>query len=58
MVACPEDLVEFCLALGSVESSAALLWGLGLLVLLPMGLGPFVLGRVWEPARCWSSRCA
>lgn len=43
-------LVKFCLALGSVESSASLLWGLGLLVLLPMGLGSFVLGKVWEPA--------
>ena len=43
-------LVKFCLVLGSVESSASLLWGVGLLVLLPMGLGAFVLGKVWEPA--------
>ena len=43
-------LVKFCLVLGSVESSAALLWGLGLVVLFPTGLGAVVLGKVWEPA--------
>lgn len=43
-------LVRFCLALGSVESGAALLWGLALLVLLPAGVGSVVLGKVWEPA--------
>lgn len=43
-------LVRFCLALGSVESAAALLWGLALWVLLPRGVGEVVLGRVWEPA--------
>ncbi len=43
-------LVRFCLALGSVEASAAMLWGLLLWVLLPMGVGSMVLGPVWEPA--------
>lgn len=43
-------LVRFCLALGSVEAGAALLWALGLWILFPTGVGAFVLGPVWEPA--------
>jgi O-antigen/teichoic acid export membrane protein len=43
-------LLRFSLALGSVEASAATLWGLVLWVLLPLGVGSTVLGRVWEPA--------
>lgn len=43
-------LVRFCVVLGSVESSAALLWGVSLAILLPLGVGTVVLGDVWGPA--------
>ncbi|MDF3045694.1 MAG: hypothetical protein K0R30_1922 [Ornithinibacter sp.] len=43
-------LLRFCLALGSVEASAVILWGIALWVILPAGAGALVLGPVWEPA--------
>ncbi|HKX69249.1 MAG TPA: hypothetical protein VJN29_18695 [Intrasporangium sp.] len=43
-------LLRFCLALGSVEAVAALLWALALWILLPTGVGEVVLGQVWQPA--------
>ncbi|MQA59926.1 MAG: hypothetical protein GEU86_00190 [Actinophytocola sp.] len=40
----------FCLVLGGVQAIAALLWGLGLLFLLPEQAGWQVLGSVWPSA--------
>lgn len=46
----PGRLRHFCLMLGWTEASAALLWGLSLLFLLPDSVGGFVLGEVWTSA--------
>ncbi|HET6500492.1 MAG TPA: hypothetical protein VFG87_06975 [Amycolatopsis sp.] len=46
----PHRLARFCLFLGGSQAAAAALWGLGLLLLLPDGLGEFVLGSVWPTA--------
>jgi O-antigen/teichoic acid export membrane protein len=46
----PHRLTHFCLLLGGVQAAAALLWGTGLLVLLPDSVGRSLLGDVWLPA--------
>lgn len=43
-------LAHFCLALGGVQAAAALAWGLGLLVVLPLGPGQALLTEIWTPA--------
>jgi O-antigen/teichoic acid export membrane protein len=45
----PERLVLFCVAVSSVMSVIALLWGLVLLVGMPRGLGSILLGSIWHP---------
>lgn len=46
----PRRLVQFCLALGVVLASAAAVWGVTILLLLPTGLGELLLGSIWVPA--------
>lgn len=43
-------LPRFCVLLGGGQASAALGWGLALLLLVPDAAGRLVLGSVWEPA--------
>jgi len=43
-------LIRFCLAMGGVQAVGALLWGIGLLLVLPLGPGRLLLKDVWEPA--------
>jgi O-antigen/teichoic acid export membrane protein len=43
-------LGHFCLALGGVQAAAVLLWGLALVVVLPLGVGSAVLKESWGPA--------
>jgi O-antigen/teichoic acid export membrane protein len=42
-------LRRFCLALGGVQAAGALLWGVALLTLLPLGPGEFLLKELWHP---------
>jgi O-antigen/teichoic acid export membrane protein len=46
----PGRLPAFCLALGGSQAVAGLLWGLGLLFLLPTEAGEFMLGSLWPSA--------
>ncbi|EHR48892.1 hypothetical protein SacmaDRAFT_0591 [Saccharomonospora marina XMU15] len=46
----PHRLRQFCLFIGGSQATAALAWGLGLLLLLPDPVGEFLLGSVWGPA--------
>ncbi len=46
----PRKLPLFCLVLGGAQAGVALVWGLGLLLLLPDAWGRFVLGEVWPSA--------
>ena len=46
----PHRLKHFCMILGAGQASAALLWGLGLLLLVPDRAGRFVMGQVWDAA--------
>jgi O-antigen/teichoic acid export membrane protein len=46
----PHRLRLFCLLLGGSQAVGLLAWGLGLLFLLPDGVGRFVLGSVWDSA--------
>jgi O-antigen/teichoic acid export membrane protein len=45
----PGRLRQFCLLVGVGLAVLALLWGLALLVILPMGLGDWLLGAIWRP---------
>jgi hypothetical protein len=45
----PARLTHFFLALGSVQATAALAWGIGLMVVLPLGPGHLLLDEVWGP---------
>jgi O-antigen/teichoic acid export membrane protein len=46
----PGRLRTFCLALGALQAVAAAAWGGLLLLLLPRGLGEWLLGDVWRSA--------
>lgn len=46
----PRHLRLFCLLVGSGLAVAALAWGTALLLLLPRGLGDWLLGPIWRPA--------
>jgi O-antigen/teichoic acid export membrane protein len=46
----PQRLGHFCLALGGAQAAAALLWGLTLAVVLPLGAGSAMLKESWGPA--------
>jgi len=43
-------LRRFCLSLGTGLAVAGLMWGVALLVLLPSGLGAWLLGPLWRSA--------
>ena len=45
----PRHLRLFCLVVGGGLAVAALAWGAALLVLLPRGLGHWLLGPIWRP---------
>jgi O-antigen/teichoic acid export membrane protein len=46
----PRRLPQFCLLLGVGQVGAALIWGAGLLLLLPAVVGEWLLGDVWATA--------
>jgi O-antigen/teichoic acid export membrane protein len=46
----PRRLPQFCLLLGGGQLAAALLWGAGLLLVLPESVGEWLLGEVWPAA--------
>jgi O-antigen/teichoic acid export membrane protein len=46
----PHRLRHFCMILGGGQATAALVWGIGILVLLPDSAGRFVLGSLWDTA--------
>jgi O-antigen/teichoic acid export membrane protein len=43
-------LTRFCLLLGGVQAAAATAWGLTILLLLPLGVGHFLLKDLWTSA--------
>ena len=45
----PQRLTLFCVAISSAMSLIALLWGLTLLIGMPLGLGGILLGSLWRP---------
>jgi O-antigen/teichoic acid export membrane protein len=45
----PERLWRFCLLLGAGLALAALAWGGALILLLPYGLGQWLIGSLWRP---------
>jgi O-antigen/teichoic acid export membrane protein len=46
----PRHLRLFCLLVGGGLALAALAWGAALLVMLPRGVGNWLLGPIWRPA--------
>jgi O-antigen/teichoic acid export membrane protein len=47
----PQHLRRYCLLVGGILAGACGLWGIALLVTIPRGLGPLLLGRqLWHPA--------
>ena len=46
----PRRLPQFCGLLGGGQAAAGLLWGLGVLFLLPGAAGVYLLGDVWRPS--------
>ncbi len=46
----PHRLKHFCVVLGGGQAGAALLWGLGLLLLVPYDVGRWIMGSVWDAA--------
>jgi O-antigen/teichoic acid export membrane protein len=45
----PAKLRQFCLIVGSALAVMAMLWGFALLIMLPRGLGNWLLGPIWRP---------
>ena len=45
----PGQLRRFCFRLGAVQAAAALVWGLILLTVFPLGAGQALLKELWEP---------
>jgi O-antigen/teichoic acid export membrane protein len=45
----PRRLPLFCAAMGAGLGILALLWGVALLVALPLGIGHLMLGQIWRP---------
>jgi O-antigen/teichoic acid export membrane protein len=43
------DLARFCFVLGGVQSAVAIAWGLILVIVFPLGLGPTLLRELWVP---------
>lgn len=50
LVAGPGRLRRFCMRLGVLQTGAAVLWGVVLLTIFPLGPGPALLGDIWGPA--------
>src|SRR5262249_17035125 len=46
----PHRLVRFCAVICVAETAAAALWGVALLISLPLGLGHWLLGSIWRPS--------
>ena len=46
----PDKLIRFCLVLGTVQATGALVWGMALLFVLPDAAGLYVLGPIWPAA--------
>jgi peptidoglycan biosynthesis protein MviN/MurJ (putative lipid II flippase) len=46
----PRHLGLYCLVVGAVLAGMAMAWGACLLVVLPRGLGSWLLGGLWKPA--------
>jgi O-antigen/teichoic acid export membrane protein len=46
----PRHLQHLCVLVGVTFSVLAAVWGIGLLIILPMGLGHALLGNVWTSA--------
>jgi O-antigen/teichoic acid export membrane protein len=44
-------LTRFCFALGAVQAAAAVVWGVLLITVFPLGAGPFVLKELWMPTQ-------
>jgi O-antigen/teichoic acid export membrane protein len=44
-------LTRFCFALGGVQAAAAVIWGVLLMTVFPLGPGPFVLKELWMPTQ-------
>jgi O-antigen/teichoic acid export membrane protein len=44
------QLQQFCLMLAALQAGGALVWGAAMLLLLPGGLGEWLLGPSWRPA--------
>ena len=45
----PRHLGLFCVLVGAILAVAALVWGATLIVVLPRGLGQWLLGPIWRP---------
>ena len=45
----PGRLRRFCLALGACQAGAAIVWGVILVTVFPLGLGPALLKELWVP---------
>jgi O-antigen/teichoic acid export membrane protein len=45
----PAKLRQFCLVIGVALAVLAMLWGFALLIMLPRGLGSWLLGSIWRP---------
>jgi O-antigen/teichoic acid export membrane protein len=45
----PGKLRQFCLIVGVALAVMAILWGVALLIMLPRGLGSWLLGSIWRP---------
>jgi O-antigen/teichoic acid export membrane protein len=45
----PGQLRHFCLSLGGLQAAAATAWGLFIIVVFPLGLGPAILKDLWSP---------
>lgn len=43
-----ERLLRFCLAVGTIQAGAAVAWGLGLVLVLPLGPGRALLDDLWS----------
>ena len=46
----PRRLQTFCMVLGGSQAAASLLWGAGLLFILPSSVGELMLGEIWPSA--------
>jgi O-antigen/teichoic acid export membrane protein len=50
VVRAPQHLSRFCMLISAGLAAASLTWGVVLLVVVPRGLGAWLLGPIWRPA--------